>query len=102
MKTFIGYRYNVRKHLKTKTINVGNCENLLDAENMMIAHYNDNSKRGNVYYSIMQEQMNDYDGVVMCSHSFTIGTGIGDYYKRYTISEIKTMSDKNYGGQNDG
>lgn len=90
----LGKVFNVRRIPKTaKAVNIGDFETLEQAEKAMIEHFNSTPKRGNFYYSISEDELEDIGGTIMRKFSITLSSGAGSYYKKYFPTELKEMED---------
>lgn len=59
--------YTVRKHLKTKSVNVGSFDTMDEARAAMIKHFNSTPKRGSFHYFIHEEELRDAGGYILRS-----------------------------------
>ena len=92
MGQILGKVFNVTRVPKTAhRINVGDFETLELAEKAMVEHYKKEPKRGKFYYSISEDELEDFDGVTMRRTVLCL-TGRGPYYKRYEQGELKSMT----------
>lgn len=93
MKKLLGTTFNLRRKTATKSIDIGDYGTLDEAKASMVNHFNITPKRGNIEYIIREENLEDYDGVIMRSFSITLsGGGKSTFYKRYTRQELEIMT----------
>lgn len=89
MDKILGTVFNVSRVPKTaKRVNVGDFDTLEKAERAMVEHYKKEPKRGTFYYSISQDELEDFNGVTMRRTVLCLAGG-GPYYKRYEQDELK-------------
>lgn len=92
MGQVLGTVFNVARVPKTaRRVNVGDFDTLEKAEMAMVEHYKKEPKRGKFYYSISQDELEDFNGVTMRRTVLCL-TGGGPYYKRYEQDELKSMA----------
>lgn len=91
MDKILGTVFNVSRVPKTaKRVNVGDFKTLELAEKAMVEHYKNAPKRGKFYYSISEDELEDFNGVTMRMTTLCLTSG-GPYYKRYGQDELKSM-----------
>lgn len=92
MGQVIGKVFNVQRVPKTaKTVTVGDFDTLKQAEEAMLEHYKTNHKRGNFFYRISEDELEDIGGTIMRKFMISLSGG-GNYYKRYSIDDLKNMA----------
>jgi len=90
----LGFIFNVRRSTATgKSANVGDFKTLEEAETAMKKHYQATPKRGQFYYVISEEELEEIGGVIMRKFCITLsGDGHRPYYKKYTAEELKAAN----------
>lgn len=92
MEKMLGTVFNVSRVPKTaKRVNVGDFETIELAEKAMLEHYKALPKRGKFYYSISEDELEDFNGIVMRRMTLCISGG-GPYYKKYTRDDLNRMT----------
>lgn len=83
--------FHVSRSSKTgKTVNVGDFDTLDAAREAMLSHYKVTPKRGNFYYRISEDELEEIGGVMMRRTCLVI-SGNGPYNKKFTAEELKQM-----------
>ena len=91
MGQVIGKVFNVQRVPKTaNTVTVGDFDTLQQAEEAMLEHYRTNPKRGKFFYRISEDELEKIGGTIMRKFMISLAGG-GNYYKRYSIDELKEM-----------
>ena len=89
----LGYVFNVSRRTATgKSANVGDFKTLEEAETAMKKHYMATPKRGQFYYVISEEELEEIGGTVFRKFCLVLsGDGHRSYYKKYTAEELKAI-----------
>lgn len=92
MGQVIGKVFNVQRVPKTaKSVTVGDFDTLEQAKAAMLEHYKTNPKRGNFFYRISEDELEDVGGTVMRKFTISLAGDDGPYYKRFSMGELKEM-----------
>lgn len=84
------YVFSVTRGTKTGgSIHVGDFETKELAETAMLEHYRKTPKRGNFYYQINKEKLEEIQGITYRMIGFF---GTDSYLKRYTAAELKQLT----------
>lgn len=92
MGQIIGKVFNVQRvHKTAKNVTVGDFDTLEQAKAAMLDHYKTNAKRGNFFYRISEEELEDIGGTVMRRFTISLAGEDGPYYKKFSMDELKEM-----------
>jgi len=77
--------YTVTRRTKTKAVVVGSYDTEAEAKTAMVEHFSSTPKRGNLSYSIAEEELHEIGGVMFRSYTS------GRPYSRYTREMLEAM-----------
>lgn len=85
--------YTVVRHTKTtKSTRVGDYGNAEEAKTAMVEHYKTTPKRGDFYYCISQEDLEDIGGVTFRKITLVLNNdGSRNYFARFDRDKLKQM-----------
>lgn len=93
MSEIIGTVFSVTRCTSTTSNDVGDFNTFDEAKAQMVKHFQSNAKRGNISYTISENQLENCNGAIF--RLFTVnlsGNGKRAIYKKYSRSELETMN----------
>ena len=85
--------FHVARATKTgKTVNIGDFDTVEQAHAAMLAHYSATPKRGQFYYRISEEELEEIGGVKLRRFCMVLTGGDKPYNKRFDGAELKAMA----------
>lgn len=85
--------FHVARSTKTgRTVDIGDFDTVEQAHEAMLNHYKETPKRGQFYYRISEEELEEIGGVMFRRFCLVIAGGNKPYNKRFASAELKTMA----------
>lgn len=85
--------FHVTRATKTgKSVDVGDFDTVEKAHAAMLKHYKETPKRGNFYYRISEEELEEINGVVYRKFCMVLCGGGSPYNKRFTRDDLKKLT----------
>lgn len=86
--------FHVSRSTKTgKTTNVGDFDTVEQAREAMLEHYRKTPKRGQFWYTITQEDLDEIRGIVFRTLCLALSGEDKPYYGRFMADELKSLAE---------